>query len=92
MKCYEHAIQSFHELVPNLIKGSFDLKKQNLTQRTYYPLIAQLPDEGFITWDKPAEDISKLCRALTFGNYPNSLGTPKLILQDRIFLEKIIRY
>lgn len=86
LKCYEQAIHSFDKLVIDLETNNLKPIKQNLNNRSYFSLKNKPPNLGFIKWDQPAEEIDKLCRALTLGNYPNKLGLPKLIINNKIFV------
>jgi len=85
LKCFEYAVPSFEELVTELEDNQFTLKKQDLSVRNYSPLKKRPPKNGVIYWKKPAQDIYRLHRALTFGNYFNQLGVLKLILGKEVF-------
>lgn len=85
LKCFEHAIPIFDELVSELECEKYALKKQDFSQRTYSPLSKRPPQNGIICWNKSAQEINKLHRALIFGNYFNQLGILKLMLGSEIF-------
>lgn len=86
LKCYEHAIKSFGKLIKDLATNNLKPIKQNLNNRSYFGLKSMPPNLGFILWDQPLEEIDKMCRALTLGNYHNKLGLPKIIINNEIFV------
>lgn len=86
LKCYEQAIPSFRALVEELETNTTKLVKQDISQRSFYALKDKPSNLGFISWDETAEDIDKLCRALTFGNYTNQLEVPKVLIKGEIFV------
>lgn len=88
LKCYEHAVQAFQELVNELATHTVTPVKQNLMYRSYYGLKDKPENFGFISWEEPAENIDRLCRALTFGKYVNELVIPKVMINETIFVIK----
>jgi len=84
-KCYEAGIRTFSELVREIRAGTVARRKQDLAQRTYYPLAKRPEAACSICWDRPAEEIEALVRALDFGNYANPLGAPKARLGGQWF-------
>ena len=77
-RCWEAAIETFQELVPQLGDGSFTRTKQDLSQRTYFGRLDRPEALASIDWRKPASEISALVRALDFGpRYVNPLGVAK---------------
>ncbi|MFW2569679.1 amino acid adenylation domain-containing protein [Legionella sp. 29fVS95] len=91
LKCYEKAIHSFRELVDELATNTTKPVKQNLSCRSYYGLKDKPANFGFITWEKSADDIDRLCRALSMGNYLNQLVVPKIIMNGKIFVVKALK-
>ncbi len=85
LKCYEHAVSSFYELVNELATNTVSPTQQDLTQRSYYGLKDQPHNLGFICWEQSAEEIDRLCRALTMGPYINELATPKIMIKRNCF-------
>ena len=85
MKCFEAAIGSFQNLVEDLADKSPVRRKQNLEERTFYPRFKRPKNGGVIMWDRLAEEISSLVRALDFGGHPNPLGRAKILI-DHDFL------
>lgn len=90
LKCYEAAIKSFGSLLDELASKKENRLQQNLKFRSYYGLKNKPKNLGFISWDFSAEEIDILCRALSFGSYLNELATPKLIINDQLYI--IISY
>ncbi|MBX9703372.1 MAG: amino acid adenylation domain-containing protein [Silvanigrellaceae bacterium] len=88
LKCYEQAVDSFSELVDELAANTTIPVKQNLSCRSYYGLKDKMTNFGFISWDKSSDDIDRLCRSLTFGNYSNQLVVPKIMINGEIFVVK----
>ncbi len=86
LKCYEAAIESFGFLVDELASNTERRVPQNLDLRTYYGLKNKPKNLGFVSWDWEAEEIDRLCRALSFGAYRNELATPKLIINEQLYL------
>ena len=91
LKCYEHAIESFRELINGLATNTITPLKQNLSHRTYFGLKNKPKNLGFISWNQSSDNIDSLCRALTFGNYTNQLASPKIIINQEIFSIKSIK-
>jgi non-ribosomal peptide synthetase component F/methionyl-tRNA formyltransferase/acyl carrier protein len=85
-KCYEACIDSFAELVGELAIGRVELHKQNLAERTYFSKYKRPPAACTLSWNQPADKIVTLVRALDFGPYSNSLGLPKLVIQNEVFI------
>ncbi len=85
LKCYEYAIKTFIELIDELENNKFTLTKQDITLRNYSLLEKRPPYNGVIVWDRSAEEINRLCRALTFGSYLNQLTLPKFIIDNCVY-------
>jgi amino acid adenylation domain-containing protein/non-ribosomal peptide synthase protein (TIGR01720 family) len=82
-KCYEAAIHSFAQLIDELSSGRVLVSKPNLEQRTYFGRYKKPPAGGVISFNRCAEDIDALVRALDFGPYPNPLGLAKLVIGNK---------
>jgi amino acid adenylation domain-containing protein len=83
LRCYELAIESFYDLINNLENENMKSRNQDLHNQTYYSSQHELPNYGFINWKSfDAEKIERLCKALTFGHYKNSVGSLKLHFQN----------
>ncbi|USQ15251.1 amino acid adenylation domain-containing protein (plasmid) [Legionella lytica] len=86
LKCYEAAIESFASLVDELASNKECLVPQNLEHRSYYGLKNKPKNLGFVAWDSSADDIDRLCRALSLGSYRNELATAKLFINDQWYI------
>lgn len=86
LKCYEQALYTFRNLINQLATNSTKPTNQNLNNRSYFGLKDKPPNLGFILWNQPAENINRLCRALTFGHYINQLGSAKISLGNDFFI------
>ena len=90
MKCYQAGIQSFAELIDDFVRGTADIKEQNLDQRSYFFRYKRLPHGGVVSWKTNAEEIHNLIRALNLGPYPNPLGVAKFLVKEEFFIIKSI--
>ncbi|GAK55072.1 peptide synthetase [Candidatus Vecturithrix granuli] len=79
-KCYEAALHLFGELVEELACGRIHPIQQNLTERTYFGRYQRPPAACLLDWNQEAQVIDAMVRGLTFGNYPNPLGLPKMLV------------
>jgi amino acid adenylation domain-containing protein len=79
-KCYQAAITSFQELITELETKKITVKSQDLQQRSYFSRHQKPSRFGIIDFNCDATVIDNLVRGLNFGNYPNPLGTAKLVL------------
>ena len=87
-RCYDAAIEAFSELVPELAAGRASRRPQDLTRRTYYPLHKRPANGGLLDWSRPQPETDALRRALDFGNQPNDLGLPKVLLGGELYVLK----
>lgn len=83
-KCYSNGLDTFGELIDEIVSGRVQPQAQALEGKTYFgryerPLAAQI-----VSWQQPAEKTLALVRALDFGNYENPLGQPKLKIGSEI--------
>ncbi len=77
---FEAAIESFGVLVDDLAAGTLQATPQDpaAPHRTYSR--HDRPDAmAVLDWRRPAVELDRLVRALTFGPYPNPLGVAKLL-------------
>ncbi|MBT1517557.1 hypothetical protein KIP88_45625, partial [Bradyrhizobium sp. SRL28] len=85
LKCYEVAIEGFRELLTGLAKGELTAYPQALVSRSYFPRRRRPDAAGCLRWDRPAQDLSAMTRALNFGPYhPNPLGLSKAFVGDEV--------
>lgn len=85
-KCYEAAIDSFAQLIDELSRGQALRSKPNLEERTYFGRYKKPAAGGVLSFNRCAEDIDALVRALDFGPYPNPLGLAKLVIDNNSFI------
>ncbi|MGD2183146.1 amino acid adenylation domain-containing protein [Lusitaniella coriacea LEGE 07167] len=77
-KCYGAAIESFEQLINDLVNKKLSRRAQESVEKSYF-LSSKKPCPGcLLTWDRSALKIDAFCRALDFKSYPNLLGLPKL--------------
>ncbi|MGL5836637.1 MAG: amino acid adenylation domain-containing protein, partial [Waterburya sp.] len=91
-KCYQAAITSFQELIIELKTQKIAAKSQDLQQRSYFPRHQKPSRFGIIDFNCDATVIDNLVRGLNFGNYPNPLGTAKLVLNSTSDLNCALDY
>ncbi|HYW23280.1 MAG TPA: formyltransferase family protein, partial [Terriglobales bacterium] len=84
VKCYEAAIDSFAELLDGLAAGTLRPREQDLGRRTLFGRDQRPPAACVLDWERPAAELSALVRALSAGDYPNPLGTPKVRIGDEL--------
>ena len=89
-KCYQAAIAAFQELIAELATSRATSTPQNLQQRSYYGRHQKPQALGIIDFNQSAAAIDNLVRGLSFGNYPNSLTTAKLVLNSSDNLDYVI--
>lgn len=82
LKCYEAAIESFTILIDELTLGTEHLVPQQLENRSYYGLKNKPKHLGFVDWNSTADEIDRLCRALSLGSYRNQLATAKIFINN----------
>jgi amino acid adenylation domain-containing protein len=87
-RCYDEAITALSELALELVEGRETRVRQDLRQRTYYPLHKRPANGGLIDWCRPQVENDALRRALDFGNQPNDLGLPKVLIGGELYLIK----
>jgi amino acid adenylation domain-containing protein len=91
-KCYQAAITSFQGLITELETKKITVKAQDLRKRSYFPRHQKPPRFGIIDFNCDATVIDNLVRGLNFGNYPNPLGTAKLVLNSTSGLDCALDY
>lgn len=83
MKCFEHALAAFPEVLGMLEDGRPRGMPQDLTRRTVFGRTRRLPRQGIIRWTDAAAEICRCVRAGQLGPYANDFGLPKILLGDR---------
>jgi amino acid adenylation domain-containing protein len=85
-KCYEHALDSFGEVLDRLETGIFHGVPQDLARRTFFPRSKRLPRQGIVRWTDAAADVCRFARSGQLGPYPNDFGLPKILLPDGLLV------
>ncbi len=88
LKCYQKALSTFELLIKNLQMRKITRHKQDATRRSYYGAGNSLPNLGVIDWADSAERIDSIIRALSFGDYPNEIGMPKIRISNTLLIIK----
>lgn len=86
IRCYAEILKLFDQLIEELIDGEVVLTQQNLAERSYFSR-GHKPSPGCIlSWTLDAESIHAMVRALTFGDYENHIGLPKLTIANQAII------
>lgn len=87
VKCYEHALSLFEELINELSKQTLIPIEQDHTMRSYYDFNQKPPGNGWISWNTSSINIERVIRALDLGHYHhNRLALPKIQLGNEVFI------
>ncbi|HEX4354344.1 MAG TPA: formyltransferase family protein, partial [Polyangiales bacterium] len=73
------AIESFSELVDELVQGRSTRTPQDLRQRSYFGKHQRPEAAAVLEFDRPARELAALVRGLDFGEYENALALPKWV-------------
>ncbi|MFH0303258.1 AMP-binding protein, partial [Bradyrhizobium sp. 31Argb] len=85
LKCYEAAIEGFRELLTGLTNGELGARPQALADRSFFPKRRRPDAAGCLRWDRPAQGLAAMTRALDFGPYhANLLGLSKALVGDDV--------
>lgn len=82
VKCYDHGLAAFEELLAALEEGEPTRRAQDPAQRTYFTLRDRMPAAGLVDWRRPAVEIERMCRTAEMGVLDNSFGAPKILAAD----------
>ncbi len=91
LKCFDAAFESLGKLMDSLEGRAVTTTRQDLSKRTYFPKEYRPDAACVIPWDRSAEEISALIRALDFGPYHNPLGLPKVAMGPLFFVVNGVR-
>jgi natural product biosynthesis luciferase-like monooxygenase protein len=82
MKCFEAALSSFEELLPELLNNTFERQPQEEAARFGFGR-DQRPDHwGLLDWSLSAEKLEALVHGLDYGPYNNSFCMAKMLVAD----------
>ncbi len=83
-RCYAEGLESFGELLSEMLTGTLEPVEQDLSQRSYFER-GRLPDgAGLIDFRKSAAEIATLVRALDHGPHRNPVCRAKIVLADGV--------
>ena len=87
VKCYEHALSLFEDLINELSNQVLTAIEQDYTLRSYYDFNQKPHGNGWISWIASSTNIERVVRALDLGHYHhNRLAFPKIILGNEVFI------
>ena len=86
MKCQEHGLASFRVLLDQLERDTLTPLPQDLGTRSYHNRRRRIPHAGIIDWSASASAIERLCRASARGAMENPFGTPKILVDERLYV------
>ncbi|RWL81959.1 MAG: amino acid adenylation domain-containing protein [Mesorhizobium sp.] len=85
LKCYEAAVEGFRELLAGMARGKLSTRRQALEDRSYFARRRRPDAAGILRWDRSAQDLSAMARALDFGPYhPNPLCLCKALVGEEV--------
>lgn len=85
-RCFEAGIESFAALLDGIEAGTLVARPQEPGPLTFYRRAARPEAAGLLLFDRPAEVLARLSRALDFGpGYANPLLVPKLWIDGRAY-------
>jgi len=84
-KCFAAALESFPVLVDELCHNQTQPISQDLSKRSYFGKYQRPEAMGFLSWEKNANALAAFIKALNFGEYPNLLTTPKVVINNTTF-------
>ena len=87
-KCFEAGIEGFEALVTGLTAGTLVPEPQASELLKYFGRKDRPEAAGAIRWDRDAQGIATLVRALDFGSYANPVGAPKASFGGALLLVK----
>ncbi|MGB5705221.1 MAG: AMP-binding protein, partial [Arenicellales bacterium] len=78
-KCFASALDTFPQLLDQLLNDQINPEKQVFSQRSYYSKYQKPEAACVIDWSKPADVLEAQVRGLDFGAYPNPVGSAKIL-------------
>ncbi|MCK1428307.1 amino acid adenylation domain-containing protein, partial [Bradyrhizobium sp. 87] len=84
-KCDQAAIVGFRELLTGLANGELSVRPQAVVERSDFPRSRPPDAAGCMRWNRAAENLSAMMRALDFGPYhSNPLCLSKALVGDDV--------
>ncbi|UPJ47691.1 hypothetical protein IVB30_31200 [Bradyrhizobium sp. 200] len=85
LKCHEAAVEAFRELLAGLTNGELHAGSQALVDGSVFQRRRRPDAAGCLRWNRSAQDLSTITRALDYGPYnSNPLCLPKALLGDDV--------
>ena len=84
-KCYQAGLEGFKEMVSEITSGTLNPVEQ-VGERSYFGKTKRPEALATLDFNKPADDITALIRALDYGQYPHPLGFTKIWTGETLFL------
>ena len=82
VKCYDAAIHAFSALIGDLATEQITPLAQDFTKRSFFRNRQRPRAICALQWDRTTSEIAAFVRALDFGDSPNLIGLPKLMIGD----------
>jgi natural product biosynthesis luciferase-like monooxygenase protein len=86
LRCFDAAVNSFDELIQELVIDVAKAYAQDLSQRSYFSPSDRPDAAAVISYDVTSKDVCNLVKALDFGPTPNELGLPKTWLPGGVIV------
>jgi methionyl-tRNA formyltransferase len=86
MKCFQAALAAWKDLLDDIEADRLAPRPQEAGRRSYHRLSEKPPAGGVVSWQRGAEELNRLVRALDFSGLPNLLLCPKLVSGERFFI------
>ena len=84
MKCFEAALLSFERLAGKIVAGAVTQTPQDLSTRSYFPLMARPYHLGLVTAERTIKELETLQQACNYGN-DNEFLLPHLYIGAEYF-------
>lgn len=86
LKCFQAALEGFHELIDNIICDTVTYVSQDLSKRSYFGKWKKPDCAGLIDWEMSENQIIKFVHSLSFGDYDNTLATAKIYFDKQFYI------
>ncbi|WP_428268383.1 MupA/Atu3671 family FMN-dependent luciferase-like monooxygenase [Haliangium sp.] len=83
-RCYEAGIETFSALIDKIAAGTVAPQTQDMSLRSYFGFADRPAAAASLDWQKPAEELAALVRALDFGPVENPLALAKFRIGDEV--------
>lgn len=84
LKCYNAAVEAFSRLLSELEQGTPQGHKQDLQQRSYFPLHKRPFAAGILDFTQSAETLEAQVRSVDFKDYENPMTVSKLQIGGKL--------